>query len=261
MGTISPIVSPMIEAIILKSLSWRGVFVVLAIIGLISVIGSIVMEETIEHHSEGSVFKVVGRLGTVMRNKGFMSLLLTFSIINIAFMSYISASSYIYIDGFGLSEKAYSYYFAANAIFFLIGPSAYIALSKRFHYKTIIPAAYIITCISGLLLLSVGTLKPWTFILTLIPASFCGSIMGPPRANLMLEQVQEDIGAASSLMSCAFTFFGSIGMLIISASPVNRVFLLGLLYFIIGIITLIAWFTISKKPFIKHIYYHSDQTE
>jgi DHA1 family bicyclomycin/chloramphenicol resistance-like MFS transporter len=225
MGTISPIISPVIGAFILNAVSWRGVFVVLSAIGIISLAGSIVMDETITHRFDGSILKVVSRLGVVARNKGFITLLLTFSILNIAFMSYISASSYIYVDGFGLSERIFSYYFAANAVFFLVGPSVYIKLSKYFHYKAIITTAYIVISISGLLILSIGALKPWLFILTLIPASLCGSLIGPPRTNLMLEQLDGDTGAASSLMSCGFTVFGSIGMLIISASTVNKVFL------------------------------------
>ncbi|MHC1681424.1 MAG: hypothetical protein AB6733_00465 [Clostridiaceae bacterium] len=48
-------------AFILTFLSWRGVFVVLTIIGGISVLGSFAMEETIDSRSERSVFKTIGR--------------------------------------------------------------------------------------------------------------------------------------------------------------------------------------------------------
>jgi DHA1 family bicyclomycin/chloramphenicol resistance-like MFS transporter len=110
MGMLSPIISPVIGAIILSILSWRGVFVVLSIIGVLALGGSIAMEETIEKKYTGSIFKSIGRLGIVAKNKSFMSLLMTFSMISIATMSFISASSYIFVDGFGLSEKVYMYY-------------------------------------------------------------------------------------------------------------------------------------------------------
>ena len=118
MGMLSPIISPVIGAIILSVLSWRGVFVVLTSFGILALIGSIAMEETNQELYTGSIFKSIGRLGVVAKNKSFMSLLIILSMISIATMSYISASSYIFVDGFGLSEKVYSYYFAINAVFF-----------------------------------------------------------------------------------------------------------------------------------------------
>ena len=82
--------------------------------------------------------------------------------------------------------------------------------------------------------------------------------MAPARTNLMLEQLQGDTGAASSLMSCAMTFYGSIGMFIISLNFSNRIVVMGLMYLIIGIVSLIAWLIISKKPYIKQVTYHLD---
>lgn len=247
MGMISPIISPVVGAIILSTLSWRGVFVVLAIIGILALAGSIAMEETIEERSTGSILKSIGRLRVVASNKEFIILLLTFSMISIPMMSYITASSFIYVDGFGLSEKVYSYYFAANAVFFLLGPLLSVKLSKHYNRNSLITACYIVTSISGLLLCTIGNLGPWIFALSLIPASLFGSIMGPPRTNLMLEQVKGDNGAVSSLISCSITFFGSIGMLIISLNFLNRILLMGLMYMIISIISLIIWITISKN--------------
>ena len=256
MGMLSPIISPVIGAVILSVLSWRGVFVVLAVLGILTLAGSIAMEETIEKHYSGSILQSIGRLGVVAKNKGFISLLITFSIASIPMMSYITASSFIFVDGFGVNEKVYSLYFAANAVFFLIGPLLYIRLSKETNSNSFITAGYIVMSISGLLLCTIGSASPLVFALSLMPASLFGSIMGPPRTNLMLEQLQGDAGAASSLMSCAFTFFGSIGMLMISSNFLNKVLLMGLMYLVISLISLVLWLNISKKPYIKQVTHH-----
>ncbi|MDP4088349.1 MAG: multidrug effflux MFS transporter [Bacillota bacterium] len=261
MGMLSPIISPVVGAVILSSLSWRGVFVVLTVIGILALSGSIAMEETIDIRNSGSILKSIGRLGVVARNKSFTSLLITFSMMSIASMSFISASSYIYVDGFGLSERTYSYFFAANAVFFMVGPLLYIKISKRYKSNSIITLGYIVTIISGLLLSTIGNLSPWIFALAMVPASLLGSIMGPPRTNLMIEQLEGDTGAASSLMSCAFTFFGSIGMFVISLDFSNRILVMGLMYTVIGIMSLIAWLVISKKPYIINVPCHVDMAE
>lgn len=252
MGMVSPIISPVIGAVILSVLSWRGVFVALSILGFLTLAGSLAMEETIEERHAGSILNSIGRLKVVAKNKGFSSLLITFSMMSIATMSYITASSFIYVDGFGVSEKVYSYYFAANAIFFMLGPLLYIKIPKLNGSYSIITAAYIVMGISGLLLCIIGNLSPMIFALILMPASLFGSIMGPPRTNLMLEQLNGDTGAASSLMSCAGTFFGSIGMFVISLNFSNRIMVMGLMYAVISLISLILWMNISRKPYINY---------
>ncbi|ATW27714.1 multidrug effflux MFS transporter [Candidatus Formimonas warabiya] len=253
MGMVAPIISPVMGAIILTLLSWRGVFAVLAVFGILSLLGSIVMEETIGIRNTGSILKSLGRLGVVVKNKSFSSLLFTFSLTSIAFMAFISASSYIYVDDFGLSEQTYSYYFAANALFFMLGPLVYIKISKHFGSHSIITFSYLVMSISGLMVSILGNLSPVVFALSLIPASLFGSIIGPARTNLMIEQLDGDTGAASSLMSCAYTFFGSIGMLIISFDFSNRIFVLGLLHMVIGVVSLILWTIIAQKPYIKQV--------
>lgn len=251
MSTTSPIVSPVLGAFILSVLSWRGVFAVLSLIGIISLTGTFLMEETITYRSKESVLRTIGRLKIVAKNKAFISLLIMFSLLNIAFMSFISASSYIYVDGFGVSEKMYSFYFSANAVFLLLGPMVYLKLSRYIHYKFIIKIAYIVITISGMSLLVIGRKAPELFCLSLIPASLFGNILGPPRTNLMLEQVEGDTGAASSLLGCVFTVFGSFGMLIIAANFLDKVVLMGILYIVVGIISLILWGILSRKSFIK----------
>lgn len=261
MGMLSPIVSPVIGAIILSVFSWRGVFVGLTIIGLVTLAGSIAMEETIEVRNTVGVLKSIGRLGVVAKNKAFISLLITFSMMSVASMSFITSSSYIYVNGFGVSERVYSYYFAANAVFFMLGPLLYIRFSGKYSSKFFITLGYVMMSITGIMLCIIGNLSPVIFALSIMPASLFGSIMGPPRTNLMLEQLKGDTGAASSLMSCAFTFFGSIGMYVISLNFVNRILIMGLMYLIIGLISLSLWFIISKKPYIKHANYHENHVD
>ena len=253
MSMISPIVAPVIGALILRFTTWRGVFVVLTVIGLLSILAVIAMEETIGQRSTGSILQSLGRLVIVAKNPGFMSLLLTFSLMGIPMMSFISSSSYIYVNQFGLSEQVYSYYFAANAFFMVIGPLLYMRLSRLIKPISLITVSYIIACISGLFISLMGIHGPWIFALSLIPATFAGSVTRPPSANLMLEQLKGDTGAVVSLMSFTFTVFGSIGMIIISLDWVNRVRVMGLMYMVFAFASLVFWIRISKKSYVRKV--------
>ncbi|MHB8072156.1 multidrug effflux MFS transporter [Desulfosporosinus fructosivorans] len=253
MTMVAPIVAPVIGALILGFTSWRGVFVILAVIGLLITLAVIAMEETIDQRSTGSILESFGRLGVVAKNPGFMSLLLTFSLMAIPMMSFISASSYIYVNQFGLSEQVYSYFFAANAFFMVIGPLLYMRVVRLIKPISLITASYVIACLSGILICTIGTQSPWLFALSLLPATLTGSITRPPSANLMLEQQKGDTGAVVSLMSFAFTLFGSLGMILISFDWANLVRVMGLMYVVFAFASLVLWVKISKKSFVQKV--------
>lgn len=253
MTMVAPIVAPVVGALILGFTSWRGVFVVLAAIGCLITLAVIALEETIDERSTGSIFQSLGRLGVVAKNPRFMSLLVTFSLMAIPMMSFISSSSYIYVNQFNLSEQVYSYFFAANAFFMVIGPLLYMKFSRVVKPTLLITASFIIACISGLCIALLGIHGPWIFALSLIPATFVGSITRPPSADLMMEQQKGDTGAVVSLMSFAFTVFGCIGMIIISLDWENRVRVMGLMYVVFALASLVIWNRISKKSFVQQV--------
>ena len=253
MTMVSPIVAPVVGALILRFTSWRGVFLTLAFIGFLITCAVIVMEETIQERSTGSISQSLGRLGIVARNPGFMPLLLTLSLMGIPMMSFITSSSYIFVDQFGLSEQVYSYYFAANALFMVIGPLLYMKLAGSFKPTSLITASYVIASISGLCISTIGIHGPLLFTLSLIPATLAGSITRPPSANLMLEQQKGDTGAVVSLMSFAFTVFGCIGMVIISLGWANLVWVMGLMYMVFALLSLVFWSRVSKKSYVLKV--------
>ncbi|MBI9051125.1 MAG: multidrug effflux MFS transporter [Anaerolineaceae bacterium] len=255
MALTSPIVAPVIGAFILNAMSWRGVFIVLTVIGVISVAGTFLMDETLTKKSTGNILATIKKLRGAVQNKSLMYLLFTFAFMQIAFMSYITGSSYIYVDGFGVSEQMYSFYFSANAVFLLLGPLLYIQAAKRFNYRSIIKFSFLVVAVCGLMILLFGNTGPLVFCLILIPASLFGNMLGPIRMNLMIEQVDDDMGAASSIIMCTFTLIGSIGMLLISIDFINKVTLMGSLYLAMSLICLAAWLKVSRLPIIRHLDY------
>lgn len=253
MSTTSPIVSPVIGAIVLKFMSWRGVFGVFTAVGVISLLLGLLLQETLSQKSDVHVLKTIARLGTVAKNKSLTSLLVLFAILQIPFLGFITSSSFIYIEGFGVSEKVYSYFFAANAIFLLLGPLVYLVLNRTFSYRAIISMGYLTILLSGLCVMLFGVSGPIAFCLLLIPASLFANVIGPPRMSLMLEQVEGDTGSAVSLISSVLMVFGTIGMFLMPLASGFRIQFLGGTYFIVGLISLIGWEILFNKPFIKHM--------
>jgi len=246
MVVICPAVAPTIGALLLKFTSWRGVFLTQAILGAIIVAGSVVFQETIGLKNNGSFLYTVGRIGVVIKNLKFTALLIIFSMVSIPLMAFISSSSYIYQDYFGLSEQKYSYFFAFNAAGMLIGPLLYVRLSSYFKRYSIINVCFLAIILSGIIISILGRFAPWLFAISLLPSTIAGSCIRPPGTYLMLEQQKEDTGSVSSLISSFSTIMGSVGMIIVSFNTGNLVEMVGIVNIIFGILCGFLWFVAKK---------------
>ena len=247
----TPVVAPIIGAFILRYTSWHGIFLILSIVGVIAVIGSLLLTETLTVFNKGNLLEVFSKLGTVAKNPRFSVLLLVFSIPSMPMMAYITMSSYIYIDGFKLSDQVYSLFYSCTGLFLVIGPILYIKLSKKFKDAKIITTCFILVILSGIALQLFGYKTQYTFVLTIIPAMLFGNMLRPPGTNLMLLQQDDNIGSASSLISFASTIMGSIGMFLITFNFGNKIVDIGFMYLIVGLISLISWILASKSHYIK----------
>lgn len=202
--TIAPIVAPVLGAVLLDYASWRACFIVLAVIGIIVLVLTSLFEETLEERYEGSILSSWGRLLVVLKNTGFTYLLLTFSTLPMALMAFLAASPFIYISGFGLSEKTFSYFLAFNALVGMIGPMLYMKLSVYYEPRTLVTAGFAAMVISGIGVINLGSVSPWSFAFFVSIATTSIVFMRVPGANFMLEQQEKDTGSASGRMDSFF---------------------------------------------------------
>lgn len=253
----APVVSPVVGAFILTFTTWNGIFWILTIISFIAIIGSILLQETLRDYSKESIIKVLDNLRVVSKNPGFSILLFLFAITTMPLMAYITMSSYIYVDGFKLSDQLYSYFYAGTAIFLIIGPMLYIRIAKHLTSKKIIVIDFIVMLLSGIALIIFGPSSALLFALCLVPAMAFGNMLRPPSTNLILAQQEKNIGSASSLISFGNTIMGCIGMVIISLMTGNKIISLGLIYIVVAIISLILWIIFNNKPYIVQVEEHN----
>lgn len=246
MVLIAPAVAPVLGAIILQFTTWQGIFLALAGVGTIALIGALALKETLEEQYRGSVLGVLGRLGVVLRNRRFTYMLIMFSLVSAASLSFVASSSYIYQNGFGLDEKSYSYYFALNAMGLITAPIAYIYLSRRFDMWPVIGLCFLTISLSGVLVCAVGSAAPLVFALALLPATFAGSLTRSPGTNYMLDQQRTDTGSASSLIACTGVVMGALGMSFVSLGWSDLTFVLGAVNAVIGAASLSMWVLMGR---------------
>ncbi|MFC1839414.1 multidrug effflux MFS transporter [Thermodesulfobacteriota bacterium] len=236
-----PIAAPILGAQILKFTSWRGAFVVLALLGMVSLIFSFFYKETNLDRSDESIPASMAKLFVVLGNPAFARLVFLFALAPLGMMAFVGISPTIFIEGFGVSEQTYTFYFAANAAVSIIVALAYIRVSQIIKPIYIITGSFMMSILSGVLIIFLGELHPMLFLATIAIGTSAFALQRPPSMNLMIEQQDKNTGSASSLMFCFMGLFGSLGLVIISMDWNNRIIVLGVINVILGLLSTSFW--------------------
>ncbi len=113
-----PVAAPLIGGQVLLVTSWRGVFVVLAAVGVPLLAATAVMlPESLPAHQRhaGGLGAVLGRFGALLRDRRYIPYALAFSLSFAAMFGYIAGSSYVLENIFGISPQLFSVIFAVNS--------------------------------------------------------------------------------------------------------------------------------------------------
>ncbi|MDR0875909.1 MAG: MFS transporter [Clostridiales Family XIII bacterium] len=242
---IGPAVAPVIGAFVMRVTSWQGIFVIQAVMAAILVFGTIRLKETLQEPLDLSVFHALGRLLVVCRNRRFTLLVINFSLIPIAIMAFINASTYIFQNFFGLSGQTYSFFFSASALAMMAGTLLYLPISKLLGRTVSVYATFIEVAVAGLLILLIGDRSPYIFIILIAFTSFCACVIRPLGIFLSLNAQEKDTGSASSLINFTSLLASTIGMASLSFFS-NYLHGVGILYLLIGIVAA-AMFAICFK--------------
>lgn len=243
---IAPMVAPVLGAFLLTFLSWRGLFYVLAFGGIVALIASCSLRETLPVKNEGSVFKTLGRLGFVLKNKGFCSLLLLFSVLSMPFMAFLASSSYIYIDFFELSAQQYSYFFVFNAVMCMLAPLMYMRFFRDMQPFRFMAVFTILVACAGILLFFFGHVSPFAFAILFAPVTFCCLSLRPFGVVLMMHQQDTDNGTVSALILCTAMLFGSLSMFLCSLPWLDFISRCAIIATVVSLLALVFWVLFNR---------------
>lgn len=242
----APMIAPIIGGWIIESFSWRWIFMLQAFMGSVAFAGVLVMEEPFKELNSDKLTKVFNSYLRLFSNKPFLLLTITFASTGIPFFAYIARSSDIFINGLGYSEREYGYFFGVNASAFMIAPLVFSRAARRFTLRTLLPVSYCGIALSSAFMLLSQIPQPFRFAVPMWFLTFFFSFGRPPGNNLILEQVQQDVGAASSLMVFVFFMTGAVSMWFISLDWQDTVRLTGILGLAAAIATLLGWFAVNR---------------
>lgn len=242
----APMIAPIIGGWVIESFSWRWVFALQAALGLLAAAGVWAMDESLREMSREPLRKVFAGYVRLAGNPRYFLLTLAFACLGIPFFAFIAISSDIYIRLLGYSERQYGYFFAGNALAFMLAPLVFGRVARRFTLTSLLPVSYLGVLLASLLLLIPAIPMPFRLAVPMWLLTFFFAFGRPPGNNLILEQVDQDVGAASSFMVFIFFLTGACSMWFISLGWQDAVQVLGLLGLGSAAVTLAAWLTVNR---------------
>lgn len=250
---VAPMIAPVLGAFLLKVASWHMMFVALALFASAVLILSLFYKETLEEKSTGPLYQSWLRLGVVLLNPRFAYLLVIFAAAPMCLMSFLGIAAYVYVDGFGMSEQAFSFIFAANAVCAAFGPMLYLRLSNFIRVETIIQSCFVAIVVAGLAMISIGALSPWVFAVIAALNTVAVIVVRVPGANLLLDQQTHDTGSAAALIQFSATLMGAVGIQLVSVNAGSDQLIqrYGLLLICVGIMCTVLWRLVRRRSFVK----------
>jgi DHA1 family bicyclomycin/chloramphenicol resistance-like MFS transporter len=243
---IGPVVAPVIGSFIINLSGWRGVFFTQAAIGVAVFVGTLIFRETIHEKNEVSVMGALARLALLMRHGRFAVLIAIFSLPGACIMAYVSSSTYIYQEQFGLSNYQYSIFFGVCAAGSIAGPAIYMAASAKWSRFSVVLFCLAGTVAIGVFTFFAGEWSPVYFAAPMFALGLLSSMTRPAGAFLILNYHEGDSGSASALMSAFASFVGSISMAVVTVHP-RYVLVIGVIAVVVGVTGTAAWLALSRR--------------
>jgi MFS transporter, DHA1 family, multidrug resistance protein len=214
---IGPVVAPLLGSFILQTGSWRTIFAVLAVVGVLAgLIVFTLLPETrmAELRAQSRPSAALHWYGRLLISHNFIPYAATLAFAQGGFFAYIGGSSFVLMNVYGLSPTVFAVVFAGNSIGIGLGTQIGARLAERIGSRPMIKAATAIYALAAVLLLAMeltGTGNLYSVCLLLfVWVMALGGIM--PSCNILTMEAHGAIsGTAAALMGALGFGAGALG--------------------------------------------------
>ncbi|MEV4811725.1 multidrug effflux MFS transporter [Micromonospora avicenniae] len=203
---VAPVLAPTLGSGLLRWSDWRGVFIALAAFGIILItVAAIGLPETLPPalRRRGGVGATARVYGSLLRDRTFVGLILVTGLAMAALFAYVSGSSFVFQEQYGLDEQQFGIAFGAGAIGLIAATQLNVRLLSRYSPQRILIAALGLGTVAGLVLTTfavtgVGGLP--TVLASLWVVLFAAGLAMPNAPALALSRHGEAAGTAAAML-------------------------------------------------------------
>ncbi|MFB9445348.1 multidrug effflux MFS transporter [Dactylosporangium vinaceum] len=226
---VAPILAPTIGGFVLRVTEWRGVFVVLAAAGL-AILGTtaFALPETlpVEQRRRGGLAGTVRDYGRLFADRAYVGLILVAGLGMASLIAYVSGSSFVFQDEFGLSQQQFAFVFAGGAVGLIGASQVNIQLLRRWTPQRILAAALLTGVAAGALLLVLALTHTGGLLGVLLPLFTVLAMVGlamPNAPALALSRHGEAAGTAAALLGATQFGVGALAAPLVGVLGVGAV--------------------------------------
>lgn len=208
---VAPVAAPVVGGLLTGTVGWKGIFVILLLIGVILGIGCFCFKESLpaEKRSKTGIVSTFRSFGVIVHNRRYMLYVFQLAFAQGILFAYIASSPFIVQQHYGFSPFAFSICFAVNAV--SIGVAA--AMSVKFHRTE---NGTLTGCI-GMVVLSILVLVAlyggcgfWVYELLMFALLFMMGLTFTASTTLAMDSERRYAGAASALLGALCFATGGI---------------------------------------------------
>jgi DHA1 family bicyclomycin/chloramphenicol resistance-like MFS transporter len=233
LGGLAAIIGPLIGGQLARFTDWRGLFLFLAVIGVVLLVAAfVIFRETLPASQRTSGgFRQTGRgFQRLLSDRLFLGAVLITGFVNAALFAYLSGATYILQGIYGLSPQGYSFAFGLNSLGYMV--FGYIAgrTAERWSERGTLVIGVLMCAVGALGLFATGLfqLPLIVVILSLLVMVSGVAVTSPPTTSLALADYPELAGTASSVLGLTRFAFGGIAAPLVGLGGAHTVLPLGI---------------------------------
>ena len=222
LGGLAAIGGPIIGSQVARFSGWRGMFVLLSVVGALLLLASFwIVRETLPrgYRTEPGFRLLLGRFRGLTRDRLFVGAVLTMGGVQTAVFAYLAGATFILQEIYGLSPQGYAFVFAMSAGGFMMFGSLSARLAVRWSEVTTLALGLAVAGAASIGLLVAAFLHlPLLGIAIPMFALLSGvGLAVPPTTSLAMAGYPHLAGTAASILQAARFGFGGLFVPLVGA--------------------------------------------
>ncbi|WP_020658561.1 Bcr/CflA family multidrug efflux MFS transporter [Amycolatopsis benzoatilytica] len=203
---VSPVLAPTLGSALLAWTHWRGVFVVLAAIGLASgIAAALALPETLPaaRRQPFQARATVRSYRSLFTDRSFLGLVLVAGFAMAGLFAFVSGGSFVFQQQYGLDQQQFGLMFGASAVWLIAATQVNARLMNRFEPHQVLLVASVAAAVSAAVLLTTALTGLGGMFGVAVPVwavlFFAGLIL-PNAPAVALDAHGDNAGTAASLL-------------------------------------------------------------
>ena len=227
--SVSPILAPSVGSALLRLTNWRGIFLVLAVLGLVITFATAVaLPETLpaDRRSYAGLSGTLRVYGSLLGDVPFLGLVLASGLAIAGLFGFVAAASFVFQSQFGLSQQQFGLLFAASAFWMIVSTQLNALLMRRFEPHQVLVVASISATVTGALMFGAATSGlggSISIVATLWATLFFLGLILPNTPAVAMSAHGDSAGTAAALLGAAEFVVGAVVPTLVGALGNNAV--------------------------------------